>query len=110
MTLSFSLALACALLKLAMPGPAIAQDPAQGLALAERHCARCHAVREQDESRMPRAPAFRDLARRYNPDNLAEALAEGIVVGHPLMPEFVLEPEEIGALIAYFHTLAPEKN
>jgi len=104
-----SFVLAAALL-LVIVSPATAQDPAEGLALAERHCARCHAVRELGESPMPRAPAFRELARRYNPDNLAEALAEGIVVGHPLMPEFVLEPEEIGALIAYFHTLAPEKN
>jgi cytochrome c len=42
---------------------------------------------------------------RYPPENLAEALAEGIVSGHPDMPEYVLSPEEIEAVMAYLHTL-----
>jgi mono/diheme cytochrome c family protein len=38
-------------------------------------------------------------------ESLDEALAEGITVGHPDMPEFVLEPDEIAALIAYLESL-----
>jgi hypothetical protein len=30
-----------------------------------------------------------------------QALAEGIVVGHPAMPRFTFEPREIGALLTY---------
>ena len=34
-----------------------------------------------------------------------QALAEGIVVGHPAMPRFTFEPREIGALLAYISGL-----
>jgi mono/diheme cytochrome c family protein len=53
------------------------------------------------------APPFRDLPKRYPVEHLAEALAEGIVAGHPAMPRFVLEPREIDALLAYMSSLAP---
>jgi mono/diheme cytochrome c family protein len=48
------------------------------------------------------------LHERYNVENLAEALAEGIVVGHTgrrQMPQFVLSPAEIDDLIAYLKSL-----
>jgi hypothetical protein len=32
-------------------------------------------------------------------------LAEGIVTGHPTMPEFRLDPDQIENLIAYLKTL-----
>lgn len=51
------------------------------------------------------APAFRDLSRRYPIENLAEALAEGIVVGHPLMPQFSFSRREIDALLTYIQDL-----
>ena len=82
--------LATALL-LAAAMPALAQDElvAQGHALAEEKCARCHAIGPEGESTLPIAPAFRTLSERYPVDDLEEALAEGIVSGHPAMPEFV---------------------
>jgi len=48
---------------------------------------------------------MRTIARKYKVENLAEALAEGIVTGHPAMPEFSFEPDQIGAIIAYLKTL-----
>ena len=45
------------------------------------------------------APPFRLLSRKYEIEGLAEALAEGIFVGHPDMPEFVFEAEEVGAIL-----------
>ena len=42
---------------------------------------------------------------RYPVENLEEALAEGIVTGHPTMPEFRLDPDQIENLIAYLKTL-----
>lgn len=35
----------------------------------------------------------------------AEALAEGIVTGHPDMPAFTFSPTQIGAIIAYIKSL-----
>jgi mono/diheme cytochrome c family protein len=88
--------------------PAAAQDPvAQGKGLAEEKCARCHAIGVEGESPLPLAPAFRTLSERYPVDDLEEALAEGIVSGHPEMPEFVFEPDEIAALIAYLQSVQP---
>lgn len=76
-----------------------------GRQLVEANCARCHAVGLKDESTHPEAPAFRTLSERYPIDALEEAFAEGIVVGHPDMPEFIAEPDQIDAIIAYIETL-----
>jgi cytochrome c len=51
------------------------------------------------------APPFRTLHRRYPVETLHEALAEGIVTGHPTMPEFRLDPDQIGDLIAFLKSL-----
>ena len=40
---------------------------------------------------------MRDLYKRYEP----EALAEGIVSGHPAMPECSFPPEDVGSIILY---------
>jgi mono/diheme cytochrome c family protein len=77
-----------------------------GRALAEAKCGRCHALGLTDTSRHEKAPPFRDVVKRYPPENLAEALAEGIVSGHPDMPVFVLQPGEIDAFLAYLDSLA----
>jgi mono/diheme cytochrome c family protein len=92
--------------------PAVAQSSpeAQGEAIAQRLCARCHAIKREGESPMGRAPPFRELPKRYPVDHLAEALAEGIVTGHPAMPEFTFTPREIDALLSYLSTLAPKKE
>ena len=85
------------------PAQGLAQSSpsARGAAIAHKYCARCHAVDETGASPMGLAPPFRDLSKRYPIENLAEALAEGIVVGHPAMPRFTFEPREINALLTY---------
>jgi len=81
-------------------------DPvADGRALLEKNCARCHAIGAEGESAHKEAPPFRVVVTRYPPDDLAEALAEGLVSGHPDMPEFVFEPNEVGAITAYLNAL-----
>ncbi|HSR82468.1 MAG TPA: cytochrome c [Hyphomicrobiaceae bacterium] len=82
-------------------GLAQSSPSARGEALAHQYCARCHAVGEAGASPMGLAPPLRDLSKRYPIENLAEALAEGIVVGHPAMPRFTFEPREINALLSY---------
>jgi cytochrome c len=77
----------------------------RGADIANRQCARCHAVGGSGQSPMSLAPPFRDLSKRYPIDNLAEAFAEGIVTGHPAVPRFTLEPREINALLAFIDSL-----
>lgn len=78
---------------------------ARGKAIAERQCSRCHATGRTGGSPLALAPPFRDLQKRYPVDALAEALAEGIVTGHPAMPAFTFKPAEVRALIAYFRNV-----
>ena len=84
-----------------------AEEIEKGRAFATANCARCHALGMDDASPHPKAPPFRVVVERYPSENLAEALAEGIVSGHPDMPVFVLKPEEIEAFLAYLDSLGP---
>lgn len=84
--------------------PASAENET-GRLLVVRNCGRCHAVGLDDRSPLPLAPPFREVVKRYPPDNLAEALAEGIVTGHDGMPEFVFEPVQIVAIVDYLQSL-----
>lgn len=78
----------------------------RGKALVETNCARCHAVGKAGASPHEKAPPFRNLNRRYPVEQLAEALAEGIVTGHSDMPQFVFGPTEVGAIIAYLKSIS----
>jgi mono/diheme cytochrome c family protein len=82
---------------------------AAGLALAKANCGRCHALGLDDASPHKDAPPFRLVAERYPSENLAEALAEGIVSGHPDMPVYVFRPDEIEAFLAYLDSLGPDE-
>ena len=89
------------------PAAAIAQDPRaqRGQELLAANCARCHAIGRTGTSPHAAAPAFRTLSRKYPIEGLAEALAEGLYVGHPDMPEFVFEPHDVGAILDYLRTI-----
>jgi cytochrome c len=77
--------------------PALAASPAEqrGKTFALTNCARCHSIDRVTQSPLKIAPPFRSLHNRYPVETLAEALAEGINTGHPTMPEFQLEPDQI---------------
>jgi cytochrome c len=83
----------------------VSEKIARGEAYAQAHCARCHAVGLTGESPFKPAPPFRILHERYPVETLEEALAEGIVTGHPAMPEFRLKPNQIGEFIAFLKSL-----
>ncbi len=80
----------------------------QGQAIVRNACGTCHATETDDVGRNPDAPPFREIAKRYPPEDLSEALAEGIETGHPEMPEFIFEPDAIGAIIAYLDWLGAQ--
>ena len=104
---TMSLALAAAFYAPAAGAENDADTVAKGRTIIEANCARCHAIGKNDASPHEEAPPFRVVVTRYPPENLAEALAEGIVSGHPDMPEFVFQPPEIEAIVAYLGTLVP---
>ena len=81
---------------------------ARGLAFVSENCATCHAVGADDQSPVADAPPFRSLQFRYPLEALEEALAEGIVTGHPDMPQFALDPDQIVDVLAYLRSLPAE--
>jgi mono/diheme cytochrome c family protein len=84
---------------------AAAENPQQGRRLALTHCARCHAIDKVSPSPLKIAPPFRTLHERYPVETLEEALAEGIITGHPSMPQFSFEADQVGDFIAFLKTL-----
>lgn len=80
-------------------------DIEAGRKLAERYCARCHAVGETGTSPFRSAPPFRSFAKSWPLESIEESLAEGITVGHPAMPEFELTPRQIRDFIGYLETI-----
>ena len=94
-----------ALLFVALEAQAQTPSIQRGLNFVRVNCARCHAIDNVSPSPLRIAPPFRDLHKRYPIESLQEAFAEGIQTGHQNMPEFRLEPDQIGDVIAYFKTL-----
>jgi cytochrome c len=98
--------------------PALAEPSVErGHDLVQANCSMCHAIGTAGDSPNPLSPPFRTLHERYPVENLAEALAEGILVGHPQMPQFRFAADEVADIIAYLqsiqthaHALAPRPH
>ena len=90
-------------------GAALPQDKkaleSRGEALLTANCSTCHAVGRSGNSIHPEAPPFRRLGQRYPIEVLAEALAEGLSSGHPDMPEFRFEIDDVNAILAYLGSI-----
>jgi cytochrome c len=91
---------------------AAALSPAEqrGFVFVQTNCSKCHAVGRFGDSPLAIAPPFRTLHERYPVEELAEALVEGIVVGHPSMPQFELDPAQVDDVIAYLKSLERPVN
>ncbi len=96
-TIAMLLGVSAALAEDNAPG-ALERD---GLALAERMCAQCHAIGRRGTSTHSAAPAFRDLNRRVDLDGFIAQLREGFSSGHPDMPTFRFSRDDARALTAY---------
>jgi cytochrome c len=77
----------------------------RGFVILKTNCSRCHAVGKIGESPLKIAPPFRTLHERYPVEDLEKPLAEGIITGHPTMPEFRFDSDQVGDIIAYLKTL-----
>lgn len=80
-------------------------DFQRGQEIVQTYCADCHAVGKTDTSPLSLAPPLRNLHKRYPVEHLEEAFAEGIYTGHPEMPQFQFEPDQINDLIAFLKSL-----
>lgn len=76
-----------------------------GRRIVELQCVSCHAVRSSDLSRDLTAPPLRTLAERYPVTGLPEAFAQGVLVGHPNMPDFRFNATQITEILAYLQSI-----
>jgi cytochrome c len=76
-----------------------------GRRIVQLQCVTCHAVRSSDVSRDLTAPPLRTLAERYPVSGLAEAFAQGVLVGHPSMPDFRFNATQITEILAYLQSI-----
>ena len=76
-----------------------------GRRIVELQCISCHAVRSDGESHNRKAPPLHTLAERYPVTSLEQAFAQGIMVGHPGMPDFHFNPSQIRSILAYLNSI-----
>jgi len=92
---------------LTAPHGAKAQEmgrPQDGLALAQRVCAKCHAVQKQEtRSPNPLAPTFARIAT--TPGMTAMALSAALQTSHRTMPNLILQGDDRANIIAYILSL-----
>lgn len=100
-----TLAAAVVAAALLRPAAAADNDLKNGEELLQRDCASCHAIGRTGDSPQKEAPAFRTLGQRYPIESLEEALGEGIMSGHPDMPEFSFDADDVGDIIAYLKSI-----
>lgn len=82
---------------------------AEGKAILNKHCARCHTLEAAGESPLKTAPPMRDIYGRYATRELQEELLEGMVSKHKEMPQISFSDEDVAAILAYLHDLARNK-
>src|SRR5262245_26482079 len=102
--LAAAMLLVCPLFAAAQP---VQIEPAvqRGRTLLQAECARCHSVGATGDSPFRIAPPFRTLHQKYPIESLRKSLAEGIITGHPTMPEFRFDPGQVDDILAYLKTL-----
>jgi len=84
-------------------GPAWAEDPARGRALAEKRCSECHNIDGGPRRRGSRAPSFSEFARQAGFS--ASQLAIHLAYAHTPMGDGHVTLGEAGDLSAYIMTL-----
>jgi mono/diheme cytochrome c family protein len=78
-------------------------DPQAGAAYAKKVCAQCHATDRSAASPEPTAPPFQDVAN--TPGMTGTALRVWLSTSHPTMPNIIVEPQDMGNVIAYILSL-----
>ena len=81
---------------------------AKGREILETNCSRCHAIGRAGASPNVLAPPFRNVVAKYVPEALRGALTMGLASNHPDMPVFMLDRDDVSAILAYFGSLSAE--
>ena len=87
--------------------PASAADAADGKALLEKNCSRCHAVAAGLASPLKDAPNLWTVLGYYPSERLEVEMGEGIGSRHREMPQIQFSDDEIASIYAYLHSDAP---
>jgi cytochrome c len=105
--LQWSILASCAVALCAGEPARAQQSPAaqRGLTFVRVHCAQCHSIDQVSDSPLTIAPPFRTLHLKYPIESLQRPLSEGIIAGHPTMPQFRLEADQVADVIAYLKAL-----
>jgi len=103
--LAVSATISALLPSLARGEEALSPAAQRGLIFVRTHCAHCHSIDKVSPSPLATAQPLRTLHERYPVESLEEPLAEGIITGHPSMPEFQLDPGQVADVIAYLKSL-----
>jgi cytochrome c len=96
-----------ALLALGASGARAATDfaAADGKALLEKNCSRCHAIGAKGDSPLAQAPPLREVYLKYPIDQLEEGFAEGMGSRHRDMPQIQFSSEQVAAILAYLGSI-----
>ena len=87
-------------------GPASAETPQQrGEVIARGLCSPCHAIGKTGRSKLPAAPAFRNLDKQTNLSKLSRRIQEGLLTGHEDMPLFRSGRDDADAMVAYIRSV-----
>jgi cytochrome c len=82
-----------------------AEELKRGHNLLITYCGSCHATDRTGNSPRPDSPPFRVLGQRYPIESLEESLGEGMMSGHPDMPEISFEADDVGAIVDYLKSI-----
>jgi len=88
-----------------IPASADLQSIRRGKAFAQANCSKCHSIDRSTRSPRAAAPPFRTLHKQYPVETLEDALGEGLSTGHPRMPEFRSDPDQVGDFISFLKSL-----
>jgi cytochrome c len=82
-------------------------DAARGQILSQQWCSQCHGVRPNQLSANPKAPTFSAIA--LEPSATEYSLRTFLRTPHQTMPNFIINPDDIDAIVGYIRSLKFQK-
>jgi cytochrome c len=80
-------------------------DVADGKAILEKNCARCHSIEATGESPLQKAPPLRKVYLSFPIEELEVGLAEGMGSRHRDMPQIQFSTEQVSAILDYLGSI-----
>jgi len=100
-------ALACLVMIGTGDGARAADAPsaADGKAILEKHCGRCHSLAATGDSPLQKAPPLRQIYLSYPIEQLEGGFAEGMGSKHRDMPQIQFSSEQVAAILSYLGSI-----